>query len=354
MRNTRIVLTLGLTLTALHGAEADTIKFMDGRKATAKVQVTNETLEKVEYKRRGIRQTQSYDSNLVSEVTYTDPPEEFLIGEENLGLLAFEDAAKFFRLAAADAGSRKGLQAKCLYMAGEALRRGGQQKEAIELFDDLMAAQPDSRYVPHCLLMRGVALAESGDVTRAEAAFKKLSTEADSKGYGERWKFEGDLQLLVLNEIKDPAGTLESYQRLASQTDGKHPSVANQAKLRIGRVYIATKQYDQAEQYFRNIIDNRAASAREIVAGAYNGLGSALRNKPNASEDDYRTALYNHLRVIVSYSDIFDEQAEALYSAGKCFQRVPGKDSLARAKMMLHRCINEYPNSDWAQEAQKG
>ncbi|MFH0946387.1 MAG: tetratricopeptide repeat protein, partial [Planctomycetota bacterium] len=263
-------------------------------------------------------------------------------------------AAKYFKLAAADASKKQGLAAKCLFEAGEALRRGGNSAEAVATFDELIAAQGSSRYVPYASLQRGIALAQGGDQRRAQAAFEKLKGEAGSKGYGERWGFEADLQLLILAEKDNPDAALEGYRRLSSSTEGKHPSVANQAKLRIGRVYVATGRCDEARAFFETILKDRAASTREIVAGAYNGLGSAFRKKKNATDVDIRAALYNYLRVIVSYGDVLDEQAEALYSAGKCFQRVPGPESINRSKTLLHRCINEHPDSSWAQEAQKG
>ena len=354
MRNLKIGLMLGSLLVAAPLVSADTIRFNSGRKAVGKVTVVDETLEKVDYRSRALRQTQSFAADIVAEVVYTDPPEEYLLAMDNLDLLAFEDAAKYFKLAATDANKRKGLVAKCLYEAGEALRRAGNTAEAVATFDDLMTSQENSRYVPYASLQRGIALSQSGDSRRAQAAFEKLKGDSRSKGFGERWGFEADLQLLILTEKENPAAALEAYQRLVSTTKGKHDSVANQAQLRIGRVYVATGQFDEAKAFFQTILDNRAASTREIVAGAYNGLGAALRKKKGASDADIRKALYNYLRVIVSYGDVLDEQAEALFSAGKCFQRVPGEESLTRSKTLLYRCINEHPDSKWAQEAQKG
>jgi len=354
MRKVIFVLVLGTCCGAPAAVRADTIKFVDGRRAVGSVTVTDETLQKVEYRSTHMRQMQSYPADNVSEVIYTEPPEEYELAQENLELQAFEDAAKFFKLAATDASRQKGLAAKCLFLAGEAYRRGGLVDQAVETFADLIQSQPESRYVPYASLQRGMALAQSGDARRAKAAFESLKTEAASNGYGDRWGFEADLQIAVLGEKENPTGALETYQRLAGATENRFPSVSNQAKLRIGRVFVATGQFEKAQQFFRTILENRAASSREIVAGAYNGLGSALRNDAKATEADLKEALYHHLRVIVSYPDVVGEQAEALYSAGKCFQQIPGEDSLNRSRLLLYRCINEYPDSPWALEAQKG
>ncbi|MBI4881534.1 MAG: tetratricopeptide repeat protein [Planctomycetes bacterium] len=354
MLKPRSALVPGILLAVAAAAAADTITFVDGRKPEGKVEVVDETVEKVEYRRTGLRQNQSYPADKVAEVTYTEPPEDYTIAMENMENMAFEDAAKLFRTAAENSGGRRGLEAKCLFLAGEALRRAGQIEEALTAYSDLVDRQPDSRYAPHARLQRGITLARAGDANRAQQVLDKLKSEATAKGYGQRWVFEAELQLLILGEAANPTAAREAYERLVTQTEASFPTVANQAKLRIGRVLIASKEYDKARQYFQTILENRSASGREIVAGAFNGLGAALRNKPGATEQDLKQSLYNHLRVCVSYSDVIEEQPEALYSAAKCFQKIPGPDSADRAALLLRRCVVDHPDSPWAKLAQKG
>ncbi len=349
----RSALVPGILFAAAAVATADDIKFVDGR-IEGKVEVVDETVEKVEYRRQGLRQNQTYPADKVAEVTYSDPPEDYAIAMENMENLVFEEAAKFFRTAAENSEGRKGLQAKCLFQAGEALRRAGQVEEALTAYADLVERQPDSRYAPLARLQRGITLMRAGDANRAQQALDKLKSEATAKGYGQRWVFEADLQLLILGEAGNPAAAREAYERLVTQTEVSFPTVANQAKLRIGRVLIASKEFDKARQYFQALLDNRSASSREVVAGAFNGLGAALCNKPGATEQDLKKGLYSYLRVIVMYQDVIEELPEALYSAGKCFQKVPGPDSADRSALLLRRCVVDHPDSPWAKLAAKG
>jgi len=205
---------------------------------------------------------------------------------------------------------------------------------------------------PSARLARAMAHLRSGDTAKARQEFTKL--RADAAKLGARWGHEGELQLQMLDEGKDPAAALATYQRLAKETEANFPTVANQAKLRIGRVMIASKKYAEAEAYFRRILDQRVASTGDVIAGAWNGLGTSLRNKPGATEADQKEALFAHLRVVVSFEDVEQEQPEALYGAGKGFQVVPAEDAANRSRQMLGRVINEYPSSDWATKAKQG
>lgn len=352
MRNLANIIVFGLSVVTVTGASADTIRFVDGRKPQENVEVLDETLENIEYRLAGVRQAQTYPSQKIIEVIYSRVPDEYEVAMDNFEVGAFKDAADLFRVAAQESRRQKGLAAKCLYQAGDSLRRGGMFKEAIEVFNELESQHSDSRYVPEARLARGLSYLRGGDEGKARQEFSKL--RSDSGRLGERWGFEGELQLQMLDEKKDPAAALATYQRLAKETEANYPTVANQAKLRIGRVLIQSKKFGEAEAFFRKILEKRMASAREVVAGAYNGLGTSLRNKPGVGAAEMKEALYAHLRVVVSFEDIDEAQPEALYGAGKCFQVVPVEDAANRSRQMLGRVINLYPNSPEAKLARQG
>ncbi len=351
MRKLSVSTTLAAIVVFGGSTWADTIKFADGRKEQDNVTVTDETLEKVEYRLPSIRQPQSYPADKVLEVEYSDTSDEYQLAVENYQGGYYADAAPLFLAAAADARKKEGLKAQCVFKAGESYQRAGNFAEAVRTFDQLMAEMAQSRYVPHAQLGRALSLLRGGDANRARQGFQKLK----SSGYGGRWEKEADLHLMILDEGKNSSQALDGYQRLITETEKDYPMVANQAKLRIGRVYIASKQYDKAKQYFQTILDNRAGSSREVIAGAYNGLGTAIRNQGTVSKADWKTSLFAHLRVRVSYSDVDAEQAEALYGAGKAFQNVEGvEDAAQRARQLLGSCISLYPDSDWAEKARGG
>lgn len=337
-----------VVLASAASVHADTIKLTGDKKPLSNVTVLEETLKEIRYRMPKITKPQSVEVDKVADVVYSNLPEDYTVAEENLDVGAFGPAASLFKAAAAEAGSRKGFEVLCLYQAGEAFRRGGMGKEAVATYDELIEKYGDSRYLPMAVAGRAEVLVGMGDAAKARQGFEKLKT------YGGRWDFESQLQLSIMDEAKNPAGALDTYKRLVSQTERDYPSVANQAKLRIGRSLIAGKKFDEAKSYFETILSSRAGSSAEIIAGAYNGLGAAMWNKPGATADDWKAALFAHLRVYVSYPEVSGEQPEALYSIGKCFQKVPGPESAARAGSFLKRCATQYPETEWGQKALRG
>lgn len=367
MQNSLLPRVLAIVALFAGALPADEIRFRDGRKPTADVTVKDETLKQIEYTRQGLNQPQTLDSQLVKEIEYKNPPDDYKAAVKSLADGDFDTAGKLYLAAAADAERRPGLAAKCHYLAAEAFRQGGQDQDAIAAYDALIAKFANSRYLPLAEIGKGIVLMHGTDGKRAEAHFTRLKAEAASKGYGERAALEADLRLLMLGEQANPAGVIEAYKKLATQTEATHPEIANLAKLRMGKALIGAQKFDEAKAYFQGILDQRAASPQEIVAGAYNGLGaaiyySALAKYPNAADKqqaaalaaDLKLALYNFLRVIVSYDQVSEEQPEAMYHAGKCFQHVEGTESQQRSQTLLRRVASEYPNSRWALEAKKG
>ncbi len=136
---------------------------------------------------------------------------------------------------------------------------------------------------------------------------------------------------------------------------GKYPDVANKCRLRIGRVLLMEKKYDEAVKFCDEIIENRMDADREVVAGAYliRGRCRMSRTNPKPKPEDYKEALYDLLRVVVHYKDVGGPQAEAMYFAGKCFQLLGGKDSARHWQGLYRRLQREWPASPWTKEATK-
>ncbi|MFH1998652.1 MAG: tetratricopeptide repeat protein, partial [Planctomycetota bacterium] len=139
-----------------------------------------------------------------------------------------------------------------------------------------------------------------------------------------------------------------------SDVKAQYPEVANKARLRIGRVLIQQKKFAEAEAFFTEIIDSRMeAPDKDVVAGAYLGRGLCTLSKRDATKEDNKQALFDLLRVVVSYKDVGEHQPEALYHAGKCFLLVGDKDAARRSQALFSRLKTDWPASIWAQKAIK-
>lgn len=333
-------------------AAADTINFLGNRKPQLGVTVLDEKLDVVEFKLPKVTQKQTVPSSEVADVVYDEPPTDYKDALESLeGAASKEDyksVSEQFLALAPDLKSKPGLQAQALMNAAYAAERAGDRKKVGEIYDKIANEMSQSRYAPIAAFEKGRDLAIAGDAKGARAAFTKV------KEMGERWSFMADLQLQILDEAANPTAALDVYKKIITQTGSKYPDVANLARLQVGRAMIAAKQYLEAETNFRSILDNRTASSRDIQAGAWNGLGAALASKEKATADDLKKALFAHLRVITQFDDVLDEQPEALYRAGKAFQKVQTTDSATRSKQLLTRCQKEFAGTEWAKKAAQG
>jgi tetratricopeptide (TPR) repeat protein len=347
----RLALCLPFALLAASApAHADTITFLVDRKPQVNVSVIDERLDVIEYRLEKVNQKQTVKSDEVAEVVYEGLSEEYLALLDDFKVaFAKEDYKSVAQQLVDNALSerRKGLAAQGLLKAADAYQFAGEIKAAVETLDRLVKDQPQSRYAPIATLEKGRLLAASGDAANARASFLKL------REFGERWQIASDLQIQIAEEAKDPAAALEAYRGIVTKA-ASFPSIANEAKLRIGRVMIANKKHSDAIAAFQGILDARQASSRRIQAGAWNGFGAALAAKPDARPEDLKQALYAHLRVITQFDDVPDEQPEALYRAGKMFQRVEAQDAAMRARQLFSRCQKDYPGSEWAKLAAQG
>ncbi len=356
-----VVSALAAALLASPIARADEIHFVDGKPPVTGVTVTTETIEKVEYKKKGVNQAQFFAADKVKLVNYERPGDDFEAAVKAEADADFENAANLFKAAANDESRRLGLKARAMFEAGSCQRKAGQDAEALKTLDELIATMADSRYVPMALAEKGTTLYEAGKDDEAKRVFTQLKADSAAKKYGEFWSRTAELNLLLLQEVTDLNGAFAGYQALVAATEANYPTISSQAKLRIGRVLVKNGKFDEAKAFFQAIIDNRQTLSREVVAGAYNGLGNALIGAAVAaggdrvaSEKGYQDALFTFLRVVAQYEDVPQEQPEALYFAAQCFKKVKGEDNAQRATRCLNRVVNEYPGTTWAEKAKGG
>ncbi|MHC4946602.1 MAG: tetratricopeptide repeat protein [Planctomycetota bacterium] len=329
---------------------ADTIEMLDGSKKT-KVQVIEENLEKVIYKTPRLP-NQSVPSDKVREVKFYASAADFKTAQEAYKNQDFLTAAGMFKEYADSLSDNKAaLRAHCLYRVAECYHKSGKWKEAISAINIFTKTYPDHRLYPQAIKDRAICYLGSGDKRRATAEFESLKKDVSKKKMSEVWKYEVEYWLIFLDEKKSPKKALADYTALYKKVAEFYPEVANKARLRIGRVLIDQKKFDEALSFFTEIIDKRLEAAREVVAGAYLGRGLCTIRKRKPTNDDFKNALFDLLRVVVHYKEVGDHQAEAMYYAGKCFQQLGDEDSTKRWKSLYTRLVREWPNTAFGQKA---
>ncbi|MBU0754604.1 MAG: tetratricopeptide repeat protein [Planctomycetes bacterium] len=345
-------LTVFCLLVLVPWAAADTVEMLDGSKKT-KVQVVEENLQKVVYKKPGLP-NQSVLSDKVRDVKFYTSANEFKTAQEVFKTNDWGTAADLFKEYGESLESDKeALKAHCMYQVCQCYQKAGMWDDAIAAINDFTKRYPDHRLYPKVIKDRAICYLNNGDRKKAENEFSMLQNEIVKKKISEAWKYEVEYWLIFLDEKNNPKQALQDYNALNKKVADSYPDVANKAELRIGRVLIEQKNYSEALSYFSDIINGRLTADREVVAGAYLGRGICTIRNGRPNPEDYKRALFDLLRVIVHYEDIGDHQAEAMYFAGKCFQQLGGKDATKRWQTLYHRLNDEWGNTLWGKEAAK-
>lgn len=342
-----------LLLTAEAAAQRDSIERTDGN-MILKVTIIEETIQNVVYRKSGVGQ-QRVPSDKVKEVKYYSPSSDYKTAMETYAKEDYATACSLFEEFASnlDPDKKGALLAFCMYRAAECRFKMGEWDTARQGFTDFANMNQNHRLYPNALLERVKCYINTGNRDKALGGINTLKGMIDKKGLSEYWKYEVEYWTIFLGESKSPDRALKNYRALFDTVKDSYPDVANKARLRIGRVLIQQKKFEEAESYFGEIIKNRFDADREVVAGAYLGRGTCLIRKAKATNDDFKDALYDFLRVVVHYPDVGAPQAESMYWAGFCFQRLGGKDSTKRWQTLYRRIKTEWPGTLWAQEAAK-
>lgn len=345
-------LLAALLVVATAGAlRADEIVLYKGD-SQADVTVTAETYEGVVYRKKGIPAPQNYPASKVREVIYTKKSKYYEFGEDALAAGDLAKAAEFFKTAA---GPAKNWEKQYgLFQAAECLRLARKLDDAIKAYNELLTAEPKTRFFGDCYERIAMCQRALGKSDEAKKTYEQLKGQVTLKNLDARWELLSDFRLVELDERADPKGALAKYEELQGKA-AEYPDVANMARLRVGYVLIQDKQIDKARKFFSDIIKDRQASDVAVVAGAYNGLGTTYLAKESPTPADYEQALFPFFRTIFHYGEQLKGSellAEALYQGGVCLAARAGENNQKRAKQLFSRCVDEFPaTSEWARKA---
>jgi tetratricopeptide (TPR) repeat protein len=355
-------------LPALALAQGDQIVLEDGSTVPPKgvsfeVQITGEDYQAVKYRRSDTRAVeQRVEAAKVATVTYGTVPrawEQALLERRNNDPAT---AAESFKKAAG-ISSPFWLKAHGLYEAGETYFQMRDWNAAIQAFDELLQAVPDTRFLPQALLRTAEAYFQANDFDKAKSALEKLQSEARAKGFASRWaNMASYWEIRLTEQSGDITQTVGEYQRLYDRTKGTDPKVANSCALRIGLAYIKQKDFAKARRFYEEIASSADDGEVQALSGAYLGLGNCfLAESGNDDKDKIREAQRNFLRVIVAYYDDPTQKAkvppeiaaEALYQAGLCFEILRDEDYRRRSRGLYNEVMREFDGSEWAIKARK-
>ncbi len=201
-------------------------------------------------------------------------------------------------------------------MVGNLLVANGQYAQASAFYDQVSRAPwPDYQMRAgvakgNALLAEAVAL--QGNPATAQQAAEKIAEAQQT--------FDQVLSL-------DVAGELAASQRMA-------------ATLGKARILAARQKFDEALKLVEPVIANGDPENTELMARAYNTLGSALRRAGQPKD-----AALAFLHVHLMYFAIPDAHAEALYNLAQVWEELKMPERAVEARTLLSQ---RYANSRWA------
>ena len=354
-------LVTGIALVAGTASAQDTIVYKDGQTYPSKggsqrITVTEETYSVIKYdiKTGGGSLSQDVSTSRVAEIRYARKVADYNEAMEFFNSGSYRDAIEAFT-PLPDRRSPHWLKPYSLFHIAESHFRMGDTAGAITAFQAFIDAVPQHRFVPKARQRTGEAQLRMKKLEDARTTFTSLRRDVDSKGFEPSYRYMADLGIIGIDEAKGSWSTaLASLQKLQAEVGDEYPEVANEARLRIGNVYISDGQYKQAENFFQSIIDGESPS-KDVLYGAYVGLGNAY-----FAQSRFDEALKDcFLRVVVlndREGDVpVDRLAPALYWSGRCFDQLRNEkpENGRFARDLYAEVVRTAPGSKWAEEARK-
>ncbi|HTE05395.1 MAG TPA: tetratricopeptide repeat protein [Planctomycetota bacterium] len=356
------------------GVRADTIALLDGT-LLENVRVTSESWQKVEYRKGKAPAAQSVKSSDVKSVEYGQTTPAWREASHQLREGDVAAASRLFEAVANDADAAPPLRAQARVEQADKLLSIGQLDLATAAYDRLLKDFPETRHLARALLGKGRALLLARRYDDALSAFSLLKTEVAARQLGEQWALEADYNSLLAAEGQGRTETVGAgYELLRVAAGSRYPDIASQADLGLARVHLAAGRLDAARPLLEAIVARRLQSPSDVVAGAYTGRGRlqlelarAARDRASAADGKgdkaaaqaaqeeaqaaTAAARLDFLRVVTSYPDVVSQQPEALWFAAQCFTDLGGPEADERARSLLARCAQKYPDTSWGRKA---
>lgn len=226
--------------------------------------------------------------------------------------------------------------------AGEALQLRGNTEVALGNFDEAqadfdraVALEAAPAALKHDIVFQKAWLTYLDDKFDASAtAFMRLYEQAPRSERGAEalfWAAESFFQLGNLNRARD---LFQKY--LEEQKGGKYVDAAHYA---LGWTYFRLGRYDEAARAFRTFLDEYRTRSDYVP----------YRTDAQLRLADSYYALKRYDEAVRIYNQVAEQAGDyALYQVGKAYTNA---GDIGRATQAFRRLLQEYPDSQWAEEA---
>jgi tetratricopeptide (TPR) repeat protein len=275
----------------------------------------------------------------IASVEYDGAPPSYLLGQarENTGTLV--EAAELYQKAVGEAQGKELLQRSAAYRRASVLADIGladpdAAAAGLKALDEFLKAHPQSRQVGPALETLVRLSLQQNDAARAEAAVNDLARKVPA--YRDRADVLKARVMVKKGQTDQALAELDRILAKAPQGSAQ----AREALLARAEALVAAKQFDQAEEAVRKVIDQAPPEDASVQAMAHNVLGDCLRAAGRPKD-----ALIAYLKTDVLYSSDKSAHPRALAMIAQLWTELRQE---ARAGEVLERLRQLYPQSPYA------
>jgi tetratricopeptide (TPR) repeat protein len=314
----------------------DVIEMMDGT-LFKNIIIIKEEYDKVRYKIIGQQRGQDAKSDEIREIQRNSYGSSFLAADTSRRAGRYEEAIRSYKNSRMQIppSSKSKAEPVVTFWIAECYRQWGKYPEAKKEYDKFSKNRSWARHRYLPAIHYGLALISLSQkkYTAADSEFRKLS----GGKFGTMWKLRGQLGSGIVQFRKGShlaaLGVFKTVERNAK--NDQVTSIEQEAKMWQGKCLLKAKKYTEARDFFKKITDAKRASNKEVMASAWNGLGTAYYglSRGGSNKNLVHKALMAHLRVALVYSGFRAERLEALRLAANA----AGKLGLAKTAKELKR-----------------
>ena len=362
-----LLASLAVAAAANASASPDRIYKADGS-IVDNVDVVSETIDLVTYKPEKGRGDAEVDSELVLRVEFTERPEDVAAAEVdamNGALLGAISGFQTYLGGLGERGDRKHPWAAAysqyrLIELFEQMNSEESIQSMVAAVDELVAAYPDSRYVPLAFIKKFEAQLIHGDKAGAKASAAAFGVFVEERGLAQRWKLEHRLREVLSDDSLNGAGLEAALGRVSSEA-AVFPTVANRADVAIAESMKGRGAFEEAEEAFEGVTESPNADDRTLAA-AWCGLGECLfrRAETAAASGDaegagpvFNRAQLAFMRVVVLYPAELAYVPQSAFYAGRCIQELGGELAKEQSDRLFNFVTRNFRGSRWSDSARQ-
>lgn len=324
-------------------AEAKTKKVKDtiilvGGKSIKDVTVGSETFAEVKYRQGSSNKTM--DGKKILEIIHGNAPRAYKAGDGQRKGGQYAKAINYYKKALSTPKIKPWVKVYANFYIGECYRLSDKGSEGVPFYKKA-AAEKDHLLYPRALIGLAQALAAKRSWSEASSQLKKVT----GGSYG-IWRPRADY---ALGQILLAQGKMSDARRafaaVKNNTDDRNMAVAGM--VGEGQTYVAEKNYSRAIKFFRDIL-SKSDVPREVMAGAWAGIGDCEMAQASGDKKGERRALLAYLTVIVEFAGAPDAYPRALFQGAKLYEKFGLKD---QAKALKRELKSRCPTSKYAKES---